>query len=647
MAANQLNNETSPYLLQHKNNPVNWYPWGEKAFERAKKENKYIFLSIGYSTCHWCHVMAHESFEDQQVADVLNKDYISIKMDKEQFPHVDRYYQLVHQVIKRRGGGWPLTIIMTPDRKPFLAATYIPKDNKYGSLGLIGVLNEVMSYPKENVLRKAEEIETFMEMVQRGSKLEVEKTDPKIVTKVVNDYLGYFDSEFKGFSVAPKFPQATNIQLLLKIYEMNKDERALEMALSALDAMARGGIYDQIEGGFYRYTVDEKWLIPHFEKMLYTNGELLTCYLMAYELTNKPLYKQVIEETIAQIDKRFQSFGVYQSASNADSENFEEENEEGFYFVYDYQDSFNFLLGKGVSKEAIRLNLAYLGITEGGNFEHDLSNPNLRSMDKPTDFVTVKKFLVELRAQKKYPFIDNKINTAWNSLYLKAKFQAKSVNPGYVKEAQKSLDELLKLMYRDGVLYHQTIHGVKATQPALLEDYAFLTACLFEAYQSTLNDKYLQLFNSLASQSLNKFYKDGYWQESTDGFVMRAAMGDNSYASALAVNMKNLIHYAITGSDLEADAVVRKTMGQFSVELNKNPSYYPTAILALLEIESEPLFIKSNKKNLEKVDLTTINYPFVYKWAVDSNKYLACKLNSCFSSSDDFSKVKLDIEKLK
>ena len=647
MAENQLQNETSPYLLQHKNNPVHWYPWGETAFTKAKAEHKYIFISIGYSTCHWCHVMAHESFEDQGIADLLNKDYISIKIDKEQYPHVDRYYQEIHYILNRRGGGWPLTIILTPDMKPFFAATYIPKAQKYGSLGLTDILKKIPTIPEEEIIKSANEIVKIADASHQVQNREVVKTNPKIGQKVVEQYQSYFDTEFKGFSKAPKFPQATNIQVLLTINKVSQNKAGLEMALSALTAMANGGIYDQIEGGFYRYSVDERWLIPHFEKMLYTNAELLTAYSSAYELTKNPLYKKVITETVAEMDKRFQSHGVYQSASNADSETFEGKSEEGFYFVYDYQATYDFLIVKGVSKESVISNLAYFEITPKGNFEHNLSNPNLTKTEVSSDCLKVKKLLAELRTKKKYPFIDNKINTAWNSLFLKGKFQARVVDSHYVKEAQHSLDELLKLVYRNGELYHQTIHGVTATQPGLLEDYAFLAACLFEAYQATLEEKYLSLFKTLVSQSVDKFYQDGVWRESTDGFITSAEMSDNSYASPLAVNMQNLMFYSVLASDLDADIILRKTMDQFSAVLNATPSSYPTATQVLLMMKNEPVFVKSSKENLSKVDMATVEYPFVYKWAVDQDEYLACKLKSCFSNDKDFSAVKIDIEKLK
>jgi len=291
VSANQLSTETSPYLLQHKNNPVNWYPWNTEALKKAKKENKLIFLSIGYSTCHWCHVMAHESFEDKIVAKILNQNFISIKMDKEQFPHIDSYYQSIYRLMNKKAGGWPLTIIMTPDKKPFFSGTYIPKEQGYGSKGLLNILNTIIKYDKNELSKSGEKILqtlTNNENIQNSNVL-IKKN---IELKALVQYKTYYDSTYKGFSLAPKFPQASKITNLLKIYESTSNKEALTMAIDALTAMAKGGIYDQIEGGFYRYSVDKKWEIPHFEKVLYTNAELLNSYAAAYKITKNPLYKK-------------------------------------------------------------------------------------------------------------------------------------------------------------------------------------------------------------------------------------------------------------------------------------------------------------------------------------------------------------------
>jgi len=643
--ANKLANETSPYLLQHKDNPVNWYPWQKKAFELAKKENKLIFLSIGYSTCHWCHVMAHESFEDKTIAKILNKNFVNIKVDKEQFPHIDNYYQSIYKSIHNKSGGWPLTIIMTADKKPFFAGTYIPKEHGYGSKGLVNILNDIS---KSNKILLEKNANTILHKIVNIESLnkKTKKLNNNLILKVINQYKNSYDYKFKGFTQSPKFPQASNIITLLKIYEATKNKDALTMATDALTAMAKGGIYDQIEGVFYRYSVDKRWEIPHFEKMLYTNAELLVAYSNAYKITKNKLYKKIIDETIAQIDKRFKTKGVYQSASNADSINFEGHNEEGFYFLYEYLDTIEYLEQNNIDEKTIKETLLYLGITEDGNFDGDFSNPNITKDIKPKNLNKIKSLLLKLRNKKKYPFIDNKINTAWNSLYIKGKLQASVVNKHYVKEATDSLDKLLNLLYIDDVLYHQTIIGIKPTQKALLEDYAFLSSALFEAYQKTLNKKYFVLFEKLTKESIEKFYKNEKWRESNDSFITYAKINNYGYASALAVTLNNLTFYATVQADFKILNIVLKTIDQFSSKLNKNPSLYPNTLQAFMMKQYEPVFIKASKNQLKTFKISEINYPFVYKYEYKSDDFLACKLSSCFSYGKDFQKVKNDIEAL-
>ena len=644
-ASNKLANETSPYLLQHKNNPVDWYPWGDEAFNKAKKENKLIFLSIGYSTCHWCHVMAEESFEDEKVAKLLNENFISIKVDREQYPHIDKYYQRVYNMMNNKAGGWPLTIMLTSDMKPFFAGTYVPKDSGYGSLGLINLINstKTISHTKlsnmgENILTQIQKYENFI-----PPKTTI---DIKIANKTIKEFKSYYDFKNKGFSKRPKFPHATSINLLLKLYNITKNKDAFTMAIEALDAMAKGGIYDQIEGGFYRYTVDEEYQTPHFEKMLYTNAELIQSYTLAYKLTKKPLYKKVIQETIFQIDKRFQKNKLYMSASNADSKNFNNENEEGFYFLYDYDETVEFLEKHNLDKVSIDKTLNYLGIVEDGNFDSDLSNPHITTTKKPKNIEKVKKLLITMRKKREYPFIDKKINTAWNSLYIKSKFQASSINKFYIKKAKESLDQLLKTMYIDGVLYHQTIDNHKPIQKALLEDYAFLTSCLFEAYQVTLDKKYFHLYEELVKKSISIFYKDKKWLDSDDGFKTYANISESAYINALSQNIINLLNYSVVKSDFKIYTIAKTTLSNLAYQINKNPSYNPTATLASIMLHIEPIFIKSTKENLKNLDINLVNYPFLYKFETDANEYLACKINSCFSYSKDFKTVKKDIENL-
>jgi uncharacterized protein YyaL (SSP411 family) len=644
-ASNRLMNETSPYLLQHKDNPVDWHPWGEEAFLKAKKEKKLIFLSIGYSTCHWCHEMAHESFENEYFAKLLNRYFVSIKVDREELPHVDSFYQKVYRTMNAKSGGWPLTIMMTADKKPFFSGTYVPLDPGYGSEGLINIINSLAATPHKRLADRGEQVLSTLEQDQNI----LNQKSPLqfgLAYKAVSDFKSFYDFKNSGFSKRPKFPEASKIILLLNIYEITKNKESLDMALGALNAMAKGGIYDQIEGGFYRYTVDEKWQTPHFEKMLYTNAELLEAYSLAYKQTKKTLYKKIINETIAQIDRRFQSNGVYMSASNADSKNREGKNEEGFYFLYAYDEAFEYLEKRGLAIPEINAALKYLGIEEDGNFDGDLSNPHIAAEMAPKGLKKVKEMLLQMRKTKAYPFIDNKINTAWNALYIKGKFKAAIADKKYISQAKRSLDALLEKMYVNGELYHQSITDVKPTQKALLEDYSFLASALFEAYQATLEKRYFELYKEILAKSIRLFYKNGRWIESTDGFETYADISERAYASALAQQSINLLNYAVVEADMKKFAIAKEIMERFSVVIHANPSNYPTAARGALMFEYEPVFIKSIKGNLESLDINTIKHPFVYKYVYETNEYLACKINSCFSYDLEFEKVKKDIESL-
>jgi uncharacterized protein YyaL (SSP411 family) len=454
---NELIGEDSPYLLQHSHNPVNWYPWGEKAFSKAKKENKLIFLSIGYSTCHWCHVMERESFENESVAKILNKNYISIKVDREEYPHIDRYYQDIFVLMNRRSGGWPLTIVLTPDIMPFFSTTYMPPDGVFGRSGLKGLLNELSSMYKTNksdVIKSANSVEIERKRSKEGNYPEV-KIDNTILNDFIKSVSSSYDSKNKGIGQSPKFPHATTLDMLLDIYRLNGDKKALNMSVESLMAMSKGGIYDQIEGGFYRYSVDEMWMIPHFEKMLYTNAELIEAYANAYDITKEDRFKVVIKETIENINERFNKNNLFYSASDADSDG-----KEGKYFVFDYDKSENTLKKAGFSDSDTQQILNYFSIYDDGNFEHDQTNPYLSGSDAPKELDKVKMVLKANRQKKNYPFVDYKIQTSWNALFIKSLFAAgKVVDKKYRDQALKSLDKLIEILYINGTLYHQIVLG--------------------------------------------------------------------------------------------------------------------------------------------------------------------------------------------
>jgi len=381
MHTNALIHEDSPYLLQHAHNPVDWMAWNETSLLKAKEENKLIFLSIGYSTCHWCHVMERETFEDEVSAQLLNDSFVSIKVDREEMPDLDKYYQDVHYLLTKRSGGWPLSIIMTPEQQVIFAGTYLPPVSAQGRMGF----RELTSFIKgkfdddfEEVQKSAQSIEAALKHYERSFEQKSHIDKVAVVEAFVSNVKASYDDVSKGVGSAPKFPHASTWNALLDIYTHTKNLEALYMSEDALFAMANGGINDQIEGGFYRYSVDEAWVIPHFEKMLYTNAELIEVYAKLYKLTCKSHFQDVVQKSIEAMDERFLKEGLYLSASDADSEG-----EEGKYFVFKYAQAKEALLKGGLSEVETKAIMDYFGITKFGNFEHQTTNPILTCNEKP------------------------------------------------------------------------------------------------------------------------------------------------------------------------------------------------------------------------------------------------------------------------
>ncbi|WP_200762340.1 thioredoxin domain-containing protein [Nitrosophilus alvini] len=642
---NALIYEESPYLQQHAHNPVNWYPWGEEAFEKAKREHKPIFLSIGYSTCHWCHVMEKESFENEEIAELLNRYYIAIKVDKEEMPHLDKYYQKVYQLLHERGGGWPLTIILTEDMKPFFAATYIPPEDGYGVKGMKTILPLLAKEYKNN--RKKIEI-TANAIVSLMKSVENMQTktvllDLGVAEKAVKEIEGYYDNIYKGFSKRIKFPESSRIRLLIDIYLATGNEKAFKMADETLSAMAKGGIYDQIEGAFFRYTTDRRWQIPHFEKMLYTNAELIELYTKMYILTKKPLYKKVVIETIAEIERRFENNSLYYSASDADTDGIE-----GGYFIYSFQDTLKYFQKRGFKKENAQKVLAYFGIVEDGNIDSEYSNPHINEnikIDEKTK-KRAKRLLKELRFERNYPFIDKKVITAWNAMWIRAKLKASYIDKRYALQAFGSLERLLKKMYKNGTLYHQFRFPHEPSKEGLLEDYAYLISALIEAYENSFEEKYLKLAKKLADDAKSKFYTGEKWYLSAGDFKTVADINDSYYTAPLSIMIHNFLSLSSLSEDLKYLEDAKKILAKYSVMIDTNPSYYPEAARAVIRENRGDIILKSRAENLlrYKKESDEIKYPYLLLKPVKEEGYLACRTNTCFAYEKDFEKIKKRIE---
>ncbi|MBE5966265.1 MAG: thioredoxin domain-containing protein [Lachnospiraceae bacterium] len=511
---NLLINEKSPYLLQHAYNPVNWYPWGNEAFETAKKENKPIFLSIGYSTCHWCHVMAHECFEDEEVAALLNKSFVSIKVDKEERPDIDTVYMTVCQVTTGQGG-WPLTILMTPDQKPFYAATFIPKYSRYGIVGLIDLLSQVdLQWHKnpEDMVQTGEQLTAIMKREFEG-RSDTGTISRDLINLAVTQFQQSFDHDFGGFGNEPKFPSPHNLMFLLRYACVEQDEQSLFMVENTLKHMYRGGIFDHIGYGFSRYSTDAKWLVPHFEKMLYDNALLTTVYLEAFQYTKNPLYRLVAEQILKYIRREMTSpEGGFYSAQDADTSGVE-----GKYYVFTPEE-----INKVLDNKDSSFFCDYFDITKKGNFEGS-SIPNLiQAGELKSDnerVIHLCEKIYQFRQDRNPLHKDDKILTSWNALMIIAYAKAARIlqEEAYLDTARHTIEFInTKLMDSNGYLYVRYRDG-STDYPGLLDDYAFYCMALLEMYDSTFELNYLKQAVDLADKMIEKF-----WDNKNGGFFLNA-----------------------------------------------------------------------------------------------------------------------------
>lgn len=491
---NQLKWEHSPYLLQHKDNPVHWQSWGENAFALARNENKPVFLSIGYSTCHWCHVMAHESFEDEQVAQAINRSFIPIKVDREERPDVDAVYMAACTAMTG-SGGWPLTVLLTPDQKPFWAGTYLPKQRL---LSLLDQVERLWQEEQDRVLTAGEELTNFL----RNEK-EHHSSSPKraLVDRAFGQFQQLFDSEWGGFGQAPKFPMAHNLLFLLRYSKLGWSREALYMAETTLETMYRGGLFDHIGGGFSRYSTDRQWLVPHFEKMLYDNALLAFTYAEAFQQTQRPLYAQVTRRTIDYVLRELKTpQGGFYCGQDADSEGVE-----GKYYVFTPEE-----LTQQLGEAAEPFSRRY-GITPKGNFEGK-NIPNLigqANVDQdPVGTTEHLEQLCRYRQKRTHLHKDDKVLTAWNGLMIAALAKAALAldQPTYLEEAARAAAFLQQnLTTPDGRLLARWREGQSGI-PGKLEDYAFYAWGLLELYQTTFQLQYLQEAHRLAEVLLERFF---------------------------------------------------------------------------------------------------------------------------------------------
>lgn len=596
---NRLSKEQSPYLLQHAHNPVDWFPWGDEAFAKAALEDKPVFLSIGYATCHWCHVMERVSFEDEDVARLLNRSFIAIKVDREERPDIDGVYMTVCQMLTG-AGGWPLTIFMTPDKKPFFAATYIGKHAAHGQMGMMDLLPRIADLWENHRAKLTESAEKVKEGLRQHSEAgQSAAVEERLLREAYENLAASFDEEHGGFSRAPKFPVPHNLMFLLRYWKRTGEQKALSMVEKTLTAMRHGGMYDQVGFGFHRYSTDRRWLVPHFEKMLYDQALLAIVYTEAYQATRDPLFARTARETLSYILRKMAApeYAFY-CAEDADSEGVE-----GKFYVWRTNEVIEVL-----GEDEGELINGLFHMREDGNYAEEsgggLTGVNIPHLPKTVEeyaaligidpmmlkarLETARIRLFNAREKRVPPFLDDKILTDWNGLALAALGKAARVfgDASFAREAVRAADFLLHTMrHPDGTLLHRYRKG-DAGVPGNLDDYAFLVWGLIELYEAVFDPKYLRVAKELTDTMIQLFSGEtgGFYFTPAGGeqlLTRRKEIYDGALPSGNAVAALNLMRLArFTGDELYARHA-DKTLAAFGGAFAKNPDAYGFSMIAL------------------------------------------------------------------
>lgn len=607
---NRLGKEKSPYLLQHANNPVDWYPWCEEAFEKARQEDKPIFLSIGYSTCYWCHVMEREVFENQSIADMMNLMVVSIKVDREERPDIDQIYMTALQAMMGNGG-WPMSIFMTPDRKPFFAATYIPPTNRYGNPGFPEILHRihnVWTNERAKVLENSERIEQFLATSALPPKND-QQVSGQILEKGFAEFSARFDSEYGGFSPAPKFPSSTNIHFLFRYYHRTGNSSALDMALTTLKKMSEGGIYDRIGGGFHRYSTDERWNLPHFEKMLYDQAQIVISYLEAFQITRDRRYARIAQKTLGYVQRALMHpEGGFYSAEDAESSiSFSslQQKKEGAYYTWKKQE-----IEETLTSEEAKIICFVYGIEADGNVRSDprqefFGENILYSAHTLEEYATwfgikveeavamldmAKLKMFDARQARPSPHLDDKILLSWNGLMISAFARAYQVlkDESFLQDARQAARFLLKKIFHpsSGRLLRRYRKG-EAKYDAQLADYAFFVQALLDLYEASFEIEWLKYAINLTDRQIKLFYDDSHGgffntSESDPTVLIRIKDAyDNAEPSGNAISILNLLRLSHILNNNTYHEMAKQSLECFGRLLDNTPHAFPQLMIAL------------------------------------------------------------------
>jgi len=589
VSENKLGHESSPYLLQHAKNPVHWNAWNEEALGRAKKENKPIFLSVGYSSCHWCHVMAHESFEDEEIAKIMNENFVNIKVDREERPDLDDIYQKACQMTTGQGG-WPLSVFLTPDQRPFYVGTYFPALDSYGRPGFGSLCRQLAQSWKEKPKDIEKAADSFMQNLGNLQQHQApSKIDKSILDEAAINLLQIADATYGGFGQAPKFPNASNLSFMFRYSKLSGISKFQKFALLTLKKMAKGGIFDQIGGGFHRYSTDARWLVPHFEKMLYDNALLPIVYSEAYQITKDPFFRNVVKKTLDYVIREMTSSGgTFFSAQDADTNG-----EEGQTFVWKKQEIEKIL---GQDSEIFCI---YYDVTDGGNFEGNTilaNNINASSLgfkfgkSEPEIQNLISKCsekLLEIRNKREQPGKDDKIITSWNGLMVSAFLSGYRItdNSKYLDAAKQSIDFFESNFEKNHIL-HRTFKNAEPKLNGYLDDYAYMANASVDMFENTSQPKYLSFATNLANYLITHF-----WDDSTNGFFF-------------------------TSDDHEK--LIMRPKNNYDLSMPSGNSVAAYVLLKLYHITQNKQFLEIAKKIIESQAISAAENPFAFGYLLNA-----------------------------
>jgi len=605
---NRLVFSQSPYLLQHARNPVDWYPWGEEAFQRARDEDKPIFLSIGYSTCHWCHVMEHESFEDDEVAKLMNEHFVCIKVDREERPDIDHIYMSVTQRVTG-SGGWPMTVVMTPEREPFFCGTYFPKESRFQRPGMMELVPRISEFWKTQRKDALELSKNYTDVLRKSiaTTAPLKDINAGLLDLAYQQLARRFDSQYGGFGERPKFPVPHNHTFLLQVYERTGDAEALRMVEKTLVEMRKGGIFDQVGFGFHRYSTDREWLVPHFEKMLYDQALLTLAYIGAYQITKKQEYQTTAREILTYVERDMTApEGGFYSAEDADSEG-----NEGLFYLWT-----NAELTEVLGEQEAKLYAQVYEITEEGNFHEEsggrTTGRNIPHLKKSLELwasaldleleelekrlEASRKKLFDVRERRIHPLKDDKILTDWNGLMIAAFAQASMAfdDPHYLEIARRAADFALSTLRDDrGRLFKRYNRG-QAGLAAMLEDYAFLVWGLLDLYEACFDTRYLESAITLTDEMIGHYEDEengGFFLNSDDSeklLVRPKEIYDGAIPSGNSVAARNLLRLGRMTGQTSYEENADRTLRAFP-EIQRNPSAY-SMLMAAVDFAIGPSF---------------------------------------------------------